>query len=92
MTLVFIAITIAIPVLLCFVVYLPETERALASVNYHAFSLNNLPCLWIHGGHVRCAEVQLPETERALASVNYHAFSLNNLPCLWIHGGHVRCV
>src|SRR5215469_3926831 len=92
-TMLFIAILIAILVLLFAVVCLPTTQRALASVYYsHGFSLNNLPCVWIHGGHVHCTEVQSVGTERALASVYYsHGFSLNNLPCVWIHGGHVHC-
>jgi hypothetical protein len=83
----FIAITIAILVLLYTEVYLPETQTGLA----FSFNLNNLPCVLIHGGHVHCTEDYLPETQTELASIYYHSFNLNNLPCVLIHGGHIHC-
>jgi len=50
----YIAMTIAVLVLLYPTFQLCINQYALAYVNYHGFSLEHIPCVWIHGGHVHC--------------------------------------
>jgi len=47
-----VAMTIAL--LALGVAHIPGNQHALGYEYHHGFNLLNLPCIWIHGGHVHC--------------------------------------